>query len=602
MFSAEDIRRIGAVAAERLGVEQPKDIECAEGGALVVEYESGRARITAPDRCALARGLFLLGLALREGRPSLRLRQERHIPSSGVMLECSRNAVVTLEAAKRLIDQMAMLGLNLLLLYTEDTYEIPEQPYHGYLRGRFTREEYRALDDYAAGYDMELMPCIQTLGHCAQFLQWDAAAPLRDREDILLADSEAVYDYIESAVRTMRDCVRSKRIHIGMDEAHDVGLGRYLDLHGPCDRVALMRRHLDRVASICRKYDFEPIMWSDMFFRLCSKRRDYYDPEAEIPRGAAGEPPVAVQCYWDYYHDDETFYERMLRAHDNLGRSIFAGGLWAWSGFLPHRKRTEATFRPALRACLRREVDTVLATIWGDDGNETNAFLALNQLPLLSEACWLGEPCGEAESDRLGEALTGVPASAHRAMGEFYPDWRDTRTGKGLVWCDPLYPLLPPCEEGLDAAIDRFRRAEAVLEGYGGLIECRYARDVFRFAALKGEWVRDVRAKYLAGDREWLRGAVQARLPAMIDACDALMRSHRALWERDYRRNGWEVLCLRYGGALARLADVRDELERYLAGELEAIPELDETPLPCERYRGDFHYRLVTPAATTGFC
>ena len=27
---AEDIRRIGAVAAERLGVEQPKDIECAE--------------------------------------------------------------------------------------------------------------------------------------------------------------------------------------------------------------------------------------------------------------------------------------------------------------------------------------------------------------------------------------------------------------------------------------------------------------------------------------------------------------------------------------------------------------------------------------------
>ena len=39
---------------------------------------------------------------------------------------------------------------------------------------------------------------------------------------------------------------------------------------------------------------------------------------------------------------------------------------------------------------------------------------------------------------------------------------------------------------------------------------------------------------------------------------------------------GWEVLALRYGGAMARLEDVGDEIGRYLAGKLPCMPELDE--------------------------
>lgn len=30
---------------------------------------------------------------------------------------------------------MAMMGLNLGMMYTEDTYEVPGQPYFGYQRG-----------------------------------------------------------------------------------------------------------------------------------------------------------------------------------------------------------------------------------------------------------------------------------------------------------------------------------------------------------------------------------------------------------------------------------------------------------------------------------
>lgn len=40
------------------------------------------------------------------------------------MLDCSRNAVFTVEKVKFLIRTLAKLGMNVLMLYTEDTYEV----------------------------------------------------------------------------------------------------------------------------------------------------------------------------------------------------------------------------------------------------------------------------------------------------------------------------------------------------------------------------------------------------------------------------------------------------------------------------------------------
>ena len=67
----------------------------------------------------------------------------------GTMLDCSRNAVMTVAALKRWIDVTVDLGYNTLLLYMEDTYEIEGEPYFGYMRGRYTREELKEVDCYA---------------------------------------------------------------------------------------------------------------------------------------------------------------------------------------------------------------------------------------------------------------------------------------------------------------------------------------------------------------------------------------------------------------------------------------------------------------------
>ena len=42
----------------------------------------------------------------------------------GLMLDCSRNAVMTVNELKRFIELLSKLGYNQFMLYTEDTYEV----------------------------------------------------------------------------------------------------------------------------------------------------------------------------------------------------------------------------------------------------------------------------------------------------------------------------------------------------------------------------------------------------------------------------------------------------------------------------------------------
>ena len=88
-----------------------------------------------------------------------------------------------------------------------------------------------------------------------------------DMGNVLLTDDERTYEFIENMIKSVRSCFRTNVIHIGMDEAHDLGRGRHLDIHGYEPTVSIIRRHLDRVCDIAKKYGFEPAMWSDMFFR-----------------------------------------------------------------------------------------------------------------------------------------------------------------------------------------------------------------------------------------------------------------------------------------------------------------------------------------------
>ena len=105
--------------------------------------------------------------------------EERYFSSNGIMIDCSRNAVLTVDTVKDVLRRLACMGHNMAMLYTEDTYEIDGYPYFGYMRGIYTKAELKELDRYALMLGIELIPCIQTLGHLATVLKWHFASEIK---------------------------------------------------------------------------------------------------------------------------------------------------------------------------------------------------------------------------------------------------------------------------------------------------------------------------------------------------------------------------------------------------------------------------------------
>ena len=113
----------------------------------------------------------------------------------GVMLDMSRNAVMKPEELKKFAATIKKLGYNMIQLYTEDTYEVPGEPYFGYMRGRYTCEELKAIDDYCFAYGIELVPCLECYGHMEKYLVWPEAAPIKDTSSVLLAREEKTFEF-----------------------------------------------------------------------------------------------------------------------------------------------------------------------------------------------------------------------------------------------------------------------------------------------------------------------------------------------------------------------------------------------------------------------
>ncbi len=592
-WTLDDFKAISSTVFHTLRHCFSQKIMANKGDGLRISWSGSEAIIYAEDRSALARGCFLLAQAEIEGKHELNVCEKRHIASCGVMLDCSRGAVMTVDACKRYIDCLSSLGLNLLMLYTEDTYVVPEYPYFGHQRGRYTQQELREIDQYAAFMGVELVPCIQTLAHLEQFLQWIPNEHLQDTKQCLLIDEDETYAFIEAEIRAFRSYVTTNRIHIGMDEAHGVGLGRYFEKHGLTDRFELLRRHLERVVEICKKYDFHPMMWSDMFFRLGSKNGDYYDMDSHVPQRIIDQMPDVDMVYWDYYHTDEKIYDHMMAEHARMGQNtVFAGGLWTWSGFLPQVEWTDATMYPALRCCARHHVQTVVATMWGDDGNETNHFLALNQLPIFSEFCWRADACTKEDVSKAGELLSGLTNSTYQAFSYFYKGAIDERTGKALIYCDLLYPMIPGNPD-LSERKKRYETGKALLAEQLDRQECRYADALFDIAIAKCELIPAIRSAYAGHHLSTLRHIVQETIPTLLTMYERLENEHRILWESAYKRNGWETFPQRYGATCGRIRDVAHTLQRYIDGNLETICELDEEPLNPDRWGGYRTY--ITP-------
>ena len=214
----------------------------------------------------------------------------------GVMLDMSRNGVMKVDEIKKYASIIKKMGYNMLQLYMEDVYEVDDEPYFGYLRGRYSKEELKDIVSYCNSINIEVVPCIQTLAHLENLVRWAPYKGIVDFDNILLVDDPRTYELIENMFKSLRECFTTDNIHIGMDEAYMLGLGRYLELHGYQNRVDILSNHLQKVMKLCEKYNFKPMMWSDMFFRLANNGQYYPEEPATCSKTGLSEGIYCSSC------------------------------------------------------------------------------------------------------------------------------------------------------------------------------------------------------------------------------------------------------------------------------------------------------------------
>ena len=531
------------------------------------------------------------------------LEDEKEICEAGkyellcYMADNSRNAVFNIPSAKKMIRYLAGMGYNSMMLYTEDTYEIPGYKYFGYMRGRFSAEELKELDDYADSFGIELIPCIQTLAHLEKALRWPDFAGYKDTGNILMVGDERTYKFVRAALEQCKRCFRSQQINIGMDEAHMIARGEYLKKNGYRNQSDVMLEHLNRVVEICRELEMHPMIWSDMFFRMAYGK--YYIKEGMLPQDVVEKVPEGLELiYFDYHSRDRDLFAHMLDCHNQFNNPIcFAGGAWKWNGFAAHNAFSLESTKMQLDLGEERAVNRVIVTGWGDNGGEASQFSVLPSMLYFAERCykndseitdeWMNLRSGEC-FDTPFDTLMAFDLPDNLPESSVDTVAKPRSPAKNLLYNDLFERLMDHHMNRSNVTQEYAKRAEALM-ALAGDPHFGYAFETLghlcHALSIKADMGWRLYEAYRDNNRNELKKIASDEIPELTDALKSFLDSYRIQWYRENKTFGFAMQEIRIGGLITRVESVKLRLEWYLSGQIDRIEELECESLPYNPYR-----------------
>lgn len=570
------------------------DIVFIEKEGLFVEYKDGKATIGGDTPAGVCRAITEFVLNLKQGKKEFTIEKKPRFTWCGPMIDMSRDGVMKVSVVKEYLDMLACMGMNMLMLYTEDVYELEKYPFFGYKRGRYSLDDLREIDEYADKLGIEVIPCVQTLGHLERYLRWSESGPVKDTAFNLMPGTDESLEFIEEIIKTMKKTFKSKNIHIGMDEAYDVGTGAYFRAHRGevIDQDEILFVHLGKVCKICEKYDYNPIIWSDLFFP------DYTQPQiytynSFVPEGYMERIPDNVRLmYWYYSSKVKNRYETLIKRHKETGNPIaFAGGGWNWGSFAPENKIVFEFMVPALEACVEENPEMVMNTLW--EGSECSYFMCFASNALFAEYQW-SDKVDFDHMWQVAELVTGIKKEAYELVDVLnFGLWDNQNIARKLLRQDVLGTVgvtdgfnpenLPdvfyngePMKSYRDAADKLSKYIEENGDKRGHL--SMYVA-ILRTAAYKAEAHSYLREAYTKNNSAELLRFKDLVLPEMKASYQKMYELYGKWWKYEYSRFGWEVQCARLGYQLTRIDYAQECLEDYLAGRIDKIEEFEEKPL-----------------------
>lgn len=546
-------------------------IVCKSGNKISITYD------TVPH--------FYMALARAIGMKNGVQKIAPKVEDLGFMLDCSRNAVAKPDTVKRLICMLTLAGYTYLELYTEETYELPDEPYFGYKRGRYTREELTEIIEFAEIFGMEMVPCIQTLAHLKNLANWGKYFKHMDIDDILLVGDENTYALIRKCLQYCKEVFHTKRVHIGTDEAFHLGRGKYIDENGYKSKHEIYFEHLQRVFEICKEEGVKPEFWADAFY-------DTDIPEERVKSLFDG---TQTPIYWDYYKTEYDFHhDKMKKLKDYAGKVSYAGGAWKWIGYAPDNQFSDKVHDVAFEAAMDCNVKDILITAWGDNGDECPLFAVIPSTWYAANKLY---PC-EVNIDRVLKELTGYTDAEWRTCDllnyDFQRNGNRCNSVKYALHNDYLiglmdYHILPTLGDYYRDLKPTYQRLARKNSPYAYIF--RTYASLCQALILKATYGVRLRKAYKNKDKETMEALI-AELKVIRRDIHAFYKGQRHLWMHENKGYGFEVLDIRIGSLITRIETVTEVLRDYLDGKTDKIYELEDESIcywgedlqDCDRY------------------
>ena len=582
----DDLQKAANRLSDILGVEFGSGIEvnAVLGDRIGASLKGGVGTIYYRERCHFFREL---GVFVENARKSdsFDVTEDGFFNTVGLMFNATHTSPKP-EAVCKYIDYMALLGYNLLMLYTESNIKLPDRPHFGYMYGIYSDDEIRMMDDYAYDYGIEMMPCLECYGHMQNYLYWPEAADIKDTGTVLLAREPKTFEFLTQYIKAACAPYRSKRVHIGMDEAWNMGRGNFIDKHGLVNAFDIFKEFMEELIGITDSLGLKPMMWSDMYMRHASATGWPYDEKIVVTDAMKEAVPEGVELVFWHYGEDPGCDKYMLEKHNQLGRNvIMATGIWDWSTKLPDNIYAYESTKFSLDSCRKTGVRDMMTTKWNGGGVIWTTLLGLC---LSAELCYKENADEKWIEDRFNFISDGA-YDAFNAMSQFnnifdsehkYDDYSTRFLGHALYWQDILEGLYDThlFDRPMSA---HYAAQEKKLASYEGKWKqtVDMAEAIFSMISKKCEIAEKLWPAYNSADKDTLKYIASEALPELICRIERVHEAERRNFFTYFKQANWSSTDKCYGALMSRAKTAKMLLDAYLAREIDEIDSLKEQRL-----------------------
>jgi len=320
--------------------------------------------------------------------PGLDILDWPMMPYRGVMLDVSRGKVPTLETLFELVDVLAFFKLNVLQLYTEHTFAFSRHPLIGAGCDPLTPEDMLRLDAYARDHYVELIPNLNSFGHCEHLLSLPEYAHLKESEVpwTLCPLDEGTYQLLDELYDDFLPCFSSELFNAGCDETWDLGKGRSAEAVEQMGVGRVYLNHLLRLRELAAKRGKRVQFWGDILL---------HHPElvSELP-----DDVVLLDWHYEAAEDYPS-----VKLFGESGRSFWVcPGTSSWNTLFPRIENANVNIRTLARLGTKYGAQGLLNTDWGDHGHYQPLGLSWYGYAYGAAQAWTG---GETPDDLFDPAF-----------------------------------------------------------------------------------------------------------------------------------------------------------------------------------------------------